>query len=51
MIAIIDYSMGNVASIARMLKKLGVDSKLTRDPDEICAGVITNFVKHGNRQA
>ena len=37
MIAIIDYSMGNVASIARMLKKLGVDSKLTRDPDEICA--------------
>lgn len=37
MIAIIDYSMGNVASIARMLKKLGIDSILTRDPDEISA--------------
>jgi glutamine amidotransferase len=37
MIAIIDYSMGNVASIVRMLKKLGVNSKLTRDPDEISA--------------
>ena len=37
MIAIIDYGMGNVASIARMLKKLGFESKLTRDPDEIRA--------------
>lgn len=37
MIAIIDYSIGNVASIARMLKKLGIDAKLTRDPDEICS--------------
>ena len=35
MIAIIDYSMGNVASIQRMLKKLGVESELTGDPGKI----------------
>ena len=34
MIAIVDYDMGNVASVANMLKRVGVsDVSLTRDPD------------------
>lgn len=37
MIAIVDYSMGNVGSIQRMLKKVGADSVLTADPDELRA--------------
>ena len=32
MIAIVDYDMGNVASVANMLKRLGASSVLTRDP-------------------
>ena len=35
MIAIIDYGMGNIASIRNMLKKLGVESNISADPDEI----------------
>ncbi len=37
MIAIVDYSMGNVGSIQRMLKKVGADSALTSDPQELRA--------------
>lgn len=37
MIVIVDYSMGNVGSIRRMLSKIGVESVLSRDPDEILA--------------
>lgn len=32
MIAVIDYNMGNTGSILNMLKKLGHDATLTRDP-------------------
>jgi glutamine amidotransferase len=32
MIAIVDYDMGNVASVANMLKRIGAQSVLTRDP-------------------
>jgi glutamine amidotransferase len=32
MIAIIDYDMGNVGSIANMLRKIGVESIITADP-------------------
>lgn len=32
MIAIVDYDMGNVASVANMLKRIGAPSVLTRDP-------------------
>lgn len=35
MIAIIDYKMGNVQSIANMFKKIGVRAKVTADIDEI----------------
>lgn len=35
MIAILNYGMGNVGSIANMLKKLGADSVLTSDPKHI----------------
>jgi len=35
MIAIVDYEMGNVGSIRRMLKKAGADSVLTHDPTEL----------------
>ena len=35
MIAILDYEMGNIASIRNMLKKLGHDSILTAKPAEI----------------
>ena len=33
MIAIVDYDMGNVASVANMLKRVGTDAVLTRDPE------------------
>lgn len=36
-IAIVDYAMGNVGSIQRMLKKVGADSVLTSDPEELRA--------------
>lgn len=34
-IAIVDYGMGNIGSIKNMLKKIGVDSKITADIFEI----------------
>lgn len=34
-VTIVDYGMGNVGSIANMLKKVGVASQLTADPDRI----------------
>ncbi len=36
-ISIVDYGVGNVASIANMLKKAGYDSELTGDPERIAA--------------
>ena len=35
MIVIVDYQMGNVGSIANMLKKIGVDSLITSDAERI----------------
>jgi len=35
MIAIVDYGMGNVGSIANMLKKIGVDSVITSDVEQV----------------
>lgn len=35
MIAIIDYDMGNIGSVANMLKKIGKKSVVTRDPELI----------------
>jgi len=35
MIVILDYGMGNVNSILNMLKKIGVDSKISGNSDEI----------------
>jgi glutamine amidotransferase len=35
MIVIVDYQMGNVGSIANMLKKIGFDSVITSDPARI----------------
>jgi len=37
MIGIIDFDMGNLKSIANMIKKIGYDSCITRLPDEISA--------------
>lgn len=37
MIAIVDYGMGNLASIANMLKRTGQPSRITSDPAEIAA--------------
>jgi imidazole glycerol-phosphate synthase subunit HisH len=37
MIAIIDYGVGNSGSIVNMLKKVGLKSNITSDPDEIAA--------------
>ena len=34
-ITIIDYGVGNVASVANMLKKAGFESHLSGDPDEV----------------
>ena len=36
-VTIVDYGVGNVASIANMLKKAGFDSQLTSDPDRVSA--------------
>lgn len=36
-ITIIDYGVGNVASVANMLKKAGFESRLSGDPDEVAA--------------
>ena len=35
MITIIDYGMGNLGSIANMLKKIGVASTIASEPDDI----------------
>jgi imidazole glycerol-phosphate synthase subunit HisH len=35
MVTIIDYGVGNIGSIANMLKKVGSDSIITSDPEEI----------------
>ena len=35
MIAIVNYGVGNLASIKNMLKRIGVDSVITNDSDEI----------------
>jgi glutamine amidotransferase len=35
MITIIDYGVGNLSSIENMLRKVGVLSKVSKDPDEI----------------
>lgn len=38
MIIIVDYKMGNIGSVVNMLKKIGVKSKLSANPEEIlCA--------------
>lgn len=37
MIAIIDYGMGNLGSIANMLRKIGADATITADPAVISA--------------
>lgn len=36
-ITIIDYGVGNVASVANMLKRAGFDSRLSGDPDVVAA--------------
>ena len=35
MIGVIDYGIGNVSSIVNMLKKIGVEAKLAKTPDDI----------------
>lgn len=35
MVTIIDYGVGNIGSIANMLKKVGSDSTITSDPEKI----------------
>jgi len=35
MVAIIDYNMGNLASVRNALAKIGAESKLVSDPDEV----------------
>ena len=35
MIRIVDYGMGNLGSVKNMLKKVGFDSEVTNDPQEI----------------
>ena len=35
MIAIIDYGLGNLRSVANMLKKIGLESVITTDPEKI----------------
>ena len=35
MVTIIDYGVGNIGSIANMLKKVGSDSAITSDPEQI----------------
>lgn len=37
MIVIVDYGMGNLASIKNMLKKIGADSSISSDPLEVAA--------------
>ena len=51
MITIIDYGMGNIGSIVNMLKKTGVDSQITCDPEEIAKAqkIILPGVGHFDR--
>jgi glutamine amidotransferase len=35
MIVIVDYGMGNLGSILNMLKKIGVEAKISRDPADV----------------
>lgn len=35
MIVIVDYGMGNVASVANMIRKVGGEAKLSASPDEV----------------
>lgn len=46
MIAIIDYDVGNVSSVANMFRRLGVDSTITADPAVI--GCAERIVLPGN---
>jgi len=55
MISIVDYNMGNLGSIRNMLKKIGCDSVITSDVDEISrasrlilpgVGAFDNGMKH-----
>jgi glutamine amidotransferase len=36
-VTIVDYGVGNIASVANMLKKAGFESRLSGDPDEVAA--------------
>ena len=35
MILILDYGMGNVASVANMIRRIGVEARLTSSPEEV----------------
>ncbi len=35
MVAVIDYNMGNLASVRNALRKIGADSKVVRDPHDV----------------
>ena len=35
MLVIVDYKMGNLGSVQNMLKKIGVQSVVSSDPEEI----------------
>ena len=51
MIAIVDYGVGNLGSIANMLKKVGADARVTHDPSTIAEarGLILPGVGHFDR--
>jgi len=62
MVTLIDYGAGNVTSVARALRKLGTDVRLTADPSEIeraaclilpgvghCAALLHSLDAHGLR--
>lgn len=51
MVAIIDYGMGNVLSVQKALNKIGVDSIITADKEEInsCSHIILPGVGSFNR--
>jgi imidazole glycerol-phosphate synthase subunit HisH len=48
MIAIIDYGLGNLGSVANMLKKIGVQTTITYSPAEIrnAKGLVLPGVGH-----
>ena len=37
MIALVDYELGNLGSVAKALKRVGCDAKMTQDPADIAA--------------